>query len=311
MILRPSSVDELAKTFADLTSAGERVTEMDLSALSRLLEYTPEDMTATVETGLTLAALQSQLAERGQWLPIDPPNPERTTIAAVLAHDVNGPRRFGFGTIREHLLGLKVVLTDGRVIRNGGKVVKNVAGYDLCKLFVGDRGTLGVVVEATFKVLPRPEQEKFLAARCESLSKASALIDALLESEITPVSFDLHNGPAPALCSVVIGLAGVKEDVDWQTTQAVALGVTEAADLHYEQQFWTTALPQPARLSVLPSRLVECIGQLSPASFVARAGNGIVYYRGALPPKVEQPPELMRRVKEAFDPKHILPEFSA
>jgi glycolate dehydrogenase FAD-binding subunit len=311
MTLRPSSVDDLAKTFADLTSAGGRVTKMDLSALSRLLAYTPEDMTVTVETGITLAALQSQLAQRGQWLPIDPPNPERTTIATLLAHDVNGPRRFGFGTIREHLLGLKVVLTDGRVIRNGGKVVKNVAGYDLCKLFVGDRGTLGVVVEATFKVLPRPEQEKFLAARCESLSKAGALIDALLESELTPVSLDLHNGTKPALCSVVIGFAGVNEDVEWQTTKALALGVTEPADLQYEEQFWTSALPQPARLSVLPSRLIERIAQLGPASFVARAGNGIIYYRGTPPPKVEQPLELMRRVKEAFDPKHILPELSA
>src|SRR5438552_3360089 len=107
-------------------------------------------MTVTVETGLTLAALQARLAERGQWLPIDPPNPQTATLADILNANGSGPHRFGFGTIREHLLGLTVALADGRLIHSGGKVVKNVAGYDLCKLFVGSHGTLGVAVEATF-----------------------------------------------------------------------------------------------------------------------------------------------------------------
>jgi FAD/FMN-containing dehydrogenase len=308
MTLRPSSVDELAKAFADLAPRGTRVTAVDLSALHQVLEYTPEDMTVTVQAGITLATLQSRLAERGQWLPIDPPHPESTTIAALLAYDLSGPRRLGFGTIREHLLGLKVVLAEGRVIRNGGKVVKNVAGFDLCKLFVGDRGTLGVVVEATFKVLPRPEQETFRAASFGSLPEAESLIEAVLESDVTPVLFDLHN--LASQLSLVVGFAGAKEDVEWQTAKARALGISEAVDLNYQERFWSENLPTPARLSILPARLVESIRQLGSVNFVARAGNGIVYYRGAPSPPVERPLELTRRVKAAFDPKGILPDLS-
>src|SRR5207248_4275632 len=111
----------------------------------------------------------------------------------MLNSNISGPRRFGYGSIREHLLGLKVVLADGRLIHCGGKVVKNVAGYDLCKLFVGSRGSLGVLLEATFKVRPLPEVEQFVGARCDSLSAAAALLEAVRDSELTPVVLDLHN----------------------------------------------------------------------------------------------------------------------
>jgi glycolate oxidase FAD binding subunit len=90
------------------------------------------------------------------------------SIAEILNSNASGPRRLGYGTIREHLLGITVAMADGRLIHSGGKVVKNVAGYDLCKLFVGSRGSLGVLVEATFKVGPLPEVERFVAARCDS-----------------------------------------------------------------------------------------------------------------------------------------------
>src|SRR5215210_8611711 len=102
---------------------------------ARILDYHPEDMTVTTEAGLLLSDLQSRLSEHGQWLPIDPPFPERTTIGELISQNLSGPRRYAFGTIREHLLGLTVQLADGRVVKSGGKVVKNVAGYDLHKLF--------------------------------------------------------------------------------------------------------------------------------------------------------------------------------
>ncbi|HEU0011349.1 MAG TPA: FAD-binding oxidoreductase [Verrucomicrobiae bacterium] len=193
MNLRPASVEELARSLREASQSTTRIGSVDLSSLSCILEHTPEDMTVTVEAGATLANLQRTLAARGQWLPIDPPRPGRLTLAAMLDSNASGPRRAGFGTIRDYLIGLRVALADGRLVRSGGKVVKNVAGYDLMKLFIGARGTLGVIVEATFKLLPLPGAEFFVQARCESLESAERLIAAVLDSELTPTVFDLHN----------------------------------------------------------------------------------------------------------------------
>ncbi len=311
---RAASLEDLQQHLAAAHVRGERAEVLDLSALRRVLEHTPEDMTVTVETGLTLAALQSQLARCGQWLPIDPPSPERLTLAELLDTDASGSRRFGYGTIREHLLGLKVVLADGRAIKNGGKVVKNVAGYDLCKLFVGARGTLGVIVEASFKLRPLPEAETVVSAPCSSLDAAMALVEAVLDSELTPVVLDLHNlstPHTPRVTSLVLGFAGTHEDVDWQLAKAAALGVSEPSTLDHEKAFWgDDSRTVPHRRSVLPSRVGETLQELGAVPFVARAGNGVIFYRGgAVPPRAGVPMELIRRVKAAYDPKHVFPEL--
>jgi FAD/FMN-containing dehydrogenase len=255
-------------------------------------------------------------------LPIDPPNPDNTSIADILNANSSGPRRFGYGTIREHLIGLKVVLADGRIIKAGGKVVKNVAGYDLCKLFVGSRRSLGAIVEATFKLRPLPEAEQFLQASAPSLEQADQLLGAVLESELTPVVLDLHNlstlnslsrdrGDQPAT-SLVLGFAGTREEVEWQLQKARALGVGEHSTLDYQKLFWAGGDEVPVRsASVLPSRLAEMLLSLAPVSFVARAGNGAIFYRGgAEPPKDKAPVELTRRIKETYDPKNIFPDFA-
>src|ERR1041385_4827292 len=176
MILRVNSLAELSSFLAKASSVASRVEAVDMRRLNNLLEYRPEDMTVTLQTGILLADLQKQLASHGQWLPIDPPHPERLTIDELLNRNLSGPRRFGYGTIREHLLGITAVLADGRVIHNGGKVVKNVAGFDLCKLFVGSHWSLGIIVEATFKVRPLPGRELFLAARLNAVSDAAPLL---------------------------------------------------------------------------------------------------------------------------------------
>jgi len=162
MNLAPTNVADLTVLLAKAQASGEKVRSIDLGALGRLLEHKSEDMTATVEAGITLADLQQQLAARGQWLPIDPPKPEELNIGTILETNASGPRRLGYGTIRDYVIGMTVALADGRLIHSGGKVVKNVAGYDLMKLFIGSRGSLGVIVEATFKVLPLPEREQFV-----------------------------------------------------------------------------------------------------------------------------------------------------
>jgi glycolate oxidase FAD binding subunit len=307
MILAGSNVEEVRSALVSLSVKREAVSGFDLRAMPRVLEYTPEDMTVSVEAGITLAQLQQRLAEHKQWLPIDPPRGATLTIGALLAANKSGPRRFGFGTIREHLLGLKVVLADGRVVKAGGKVVKNVAGYDLCKLFVGNRGTLGVIVEATFKVLPQPESEVALQRTTNDLDELGALLRQINESPLTPVVLDLY-GTSTAH-SLVVGLAGSREDVEWQRERAQGLGLQDTTSFAYNESFSQSGEP-PQMVSVLPSKAIETIKTLGAQSYVARAGNGVIYSRGGKPgSRAQLPVDLIHRVKETFDPNGVLPEM--
>ncbi len=275
------------------------------------LEHVPEDMTVMVGAGMIVAALQRELARRGQWLPVDPPNPERLTIGGLINANASGPRRFGYGTIRDYLIGITVALADGRIVHSGGRVVKNVAGYDLAKLFIGGHGTLGTVVDATFKLRPLPETERFVQARCDSLQSADKLNEMVTDSELTPVVLDLHRLSESDVqaATVVLGFAGTREEAEWQLAMADGLGFREPGSLDYEQEFWAGGDPVQ-RLSVLPSKLIEAISALPGIPLIARAGNGMLYYRGEPVPRSDDPPpDLMRRVKDAFDPNHVLPEM--
>ena len=135
--------------------AGRTGLVIGLRRLGRLLDHEPGDLTATVEAGMTVRAFQTALGSRGQWLSLDPADAERATVGGVLATNACGPRRHLYGTARDVLIGVTVVTADGSIVKGGGKVVKNVAGYDLPKLFIGSYGTLGVIVEATVKLRPR------------------------------------------------------------------------------------------------------------------------------------------------------------
>ncbi|MDB6122886.1 MAG: FAD-binding oxidoreductase [Pedosphaera sp.] len=311
MILQPSNTEQLVQALAQASARKEKIECVDLSALNRVIEHTAEDMTVTVECGATLTALQTELAKHRQWLAMDPPNPDQLTIGALINSNVSGPRRFGYGTIRDYLIGIKVILADGTVIHSGGKVVKNVAGYDLMKLFIGSHGSIGVSVEATFKLRPLPELEKFVQVQCKSLEVADRLIEAVIKSEITPVVLDLHqiSKPENNAVTVVLGFAGTREEVEWQLAKAADLGFNQHSSLDYEATFWADST-LTHRLSVLPSTIVRVIRNLDGAPFIARAGNGIIYHRGTPAPRSEVLPlELMRRVKDAYDPNHILPEL--
>jgi FAD/FMN-containing dehydrogenase len=315
MNLAPASLRDLSRGLAHAFALGEKVEDVDLRALNRVVEYVPEDMTVSVEAGVTVAELQRELAKARQWLPVDPPNPDRLTIESLLATNATGPRRYGNGTVRDYVIGLKVALADGTNIKSGGKVVKNVAGYDLAKLFIGSRRSLGVVFEVTFKLRPLPEKEQVLSATCESLAQAGERIEAVLATDLAPTVFDLHNhrpqAPEdPPPLSVVVGFAGNREEVDWQTAKAGELGFTAPDFLDYDRDFRAESNGIQRR-SVLPSQTVDVIRGLGPVRFVARAGNGVIYYRGGpAPPRPESPAKLSRRLKDAFDPKRILPDLT-
>ena len=304
MTLRPGSFEELSRCLAE-TREGV-VDSVDLSAFNRVAEHFPEDMTATAQTGLRLRDFQAALRKAGQWLPIDPPD-DSIMLAELLQNDLSGPRRCGYGTIRDYALGFTVMLSDGTLIKSGGKVVKNVAGYDLCKLFIGSRSALGVIVEATFKLRPLPEAERFLQKQCASLAEAGALLQSILNSPMQPVVLDLHNQTGSF--TAVAGFDGAAEDVDAQSAEAARLGLNEPAGMSHERSFRASAGEPVRKISVLPSRLIETLKTFGGKPFVARAANGVIYSRSASPaPSSSAPRELIARVKSAFDPKNIFPQ---
>ncbi len=198
-----------------------------LDRLDRVLDHQAGDMTVSVEAGRPLAALQATLAAAGQWLPVDPPRPERTTIGGLVAADLSGPLRASQGTVRDLLLGLTVVAAGGALVHGGGRVVKNVAGYDLPKLHVGALGSVGVIVEATFKVRPRPAREGAVVIACRTVGEAAdvalAIRDALDPCWLEVAgSGGLADGPGTG-AAVAAGLAGIPAEVESGCAQVRAV----------------------------------------------------------------------------------------
>jgi FAD/FMN-containing dehydrogenase len=301
MVLKPHSREDLSRALVEAGRSATKISAVDLSDVATLVEHQPEDMTATVEGGMTLGAFQGALRSAGQWLPIDPPAPDAVTISDLLAYDLSGPRRFGYGTIRDYLIGIRVALANGEIIHAGGKVVKNVAGYDLCKLFIGARHTLGVIVEGTFKLRPLPECEMILEASFDSADALNSAARAILASEAEPVLFDAHN--LQERFTLVVGLAGATEDVDYQLKILHAIVSFSPGATRYDD-----GLRQ--KTSVRPSEAASFLKSLGKQRFVARLGNGVIYYEGSGPGARQiQNPDLMKRVKDVYDPQRIFPEY--
>src|SRR5437867_8969575 len=145
---------------------------------------------------MAMDAIQTALHRRGQWVSLDPADADRATIGGVLATNASGPRRHLYGTVRDLLVGVTVVTADGSVVRGGGKVVKNVAGYDLPKLFIGSYGTLGIVVEATFKLRPLPEDERLVGVTFDRLKDAGAAARAVLAEDLIPNAIEILDAAA-------------------------------------------------------------------------------------------------------------------
>jgi glycolate oxidase FAD binding subunit len=168
---------------------------LDTTALAGVVAHVPGDLTVTVAAGTRFAELRSALAAAGQFLPLDPPHADAATIGGIVAANSTGFWRARYGGVRDLLIGTTAVLGDGTVARSGGRVVKNVAGYDLNKLFVGSLGTLGVLVECTFKVLPRPPVSAGAHARFARSADAFAAADAIVRTSARPAALAISGGP--------------------------------------------------------------------------------------------------------------------
>ena len=191
--------------------------------LDEVLEYEPGDLTVTTQAGVRLCDLQDKLSENGQCLPLDPPYSAHATVGGITAVNSIGPSSLSYGTSRNRVLGMQVVLSNGTDVKSGGKVVKNVAGYDLNKLYIGSFGTLGIITELTFKLNPLPEVQRTILVPFSSISQASIVAVEIANSQLLPIFLNLIVGGVPSVEIVdpclVIGLDGHPETVDWQIKQ--------------------------------------------------------------------------------------------
>jgi glycolate oxidase FAD binding subunit len=190
--------------------------------MNRVLDYQPDDLTVTCEPGVTLEALQQSLAERRQFLALDSPLAERTTLGGIVSTNTAGFSRPMYGMPRDLLIGVKAVMTGGVEVKGGGKVVKNVAGYDVCKLFTGSWGTLGVITELTFKVRPLNEAEILLSWETTDVEAAARLGLDVFHSKLAP-AFVLATNEPEARPALMVGLKGVAARVTWQQQELTQL----------------------------------------------------------------------------------------
>jgi glycolate oxidase FAD binding subunit len=168
--------------------------ELDLTGLAKVVDYTPRDMTIVVEAGIRMSDLGDLLAAETQQLPIDVPRAAEATLGGVVATNWAGPRRYGYGTIRDYVIGINAVDGRGVAFKGGGRVVKNVAGYDFCKLLCGSMGTLAVVTQLALKLKPRAESWATVAAACPDLETTDILLNRLTNLPCPPVAIDYLGG---------------------------------------------------------------------------------------------------------------------
>jgi glycolate oxidase FAD binding subunit len=284
---------------------------LSLAGLSRVIDYPARDMTVTVEAGIRIADLQKFLATERQRLPIDAPQAEQATLGGIIATNTSGPRRYGNGTLRDYVIGISAVDGHGTAFKAGGRVVKNVAGYDFCKLLTGSLGTLAVITQVTLKVKPVPERAAFVVAPFRDLAHAELLLSHLSQSRTAPAAIELLLGPAwksdPALGDllpdergfIAAGLEGTEPEVRWMTATLIVelskvgfaspreVTSTETAGLWQRLTEFpaTDDAPLSLKVCVPPSQvtaMIELILAADPhCSLQAHAGNGVIVARFA------------------------------
>lgn len=275
---------------------GRPLVALQTTRMNRVMEYEPDDLTITVEAGMTIADLNAIAKPNNQMLPFDVALPGRSTVGGVIATDADGPRRLGYGTVKDLLIGAKVVEASGTLSKAGGRTVKNVSGYNMMRLWTGSYGTLAVIVSATFKLIPIPRQTATLVCLFPDVASAFALADAIQASVLNPAAVELVMDAAGT--RVLVRAEGTPEqvqrhlrDVTEMAVQAGVLAMTDEAD-------WVDIndIPQTAevaddevvlKLTMLPSRMCEALTRaqvLAGAGALrlrvsARALSGVAYVR--------------------------------
>lgn len=274
------------------------------SELNDVVDYPARDMTITVGAGIRVEELQKLLAGEGQRIPVDVPQAHRASLGGAIATNTSGPGRFAYGTLRDCVIGISAVDGMGRQFSAGGRVVKNVAGYDVCKLLVGSLGTLAVITQVTLRLLPIPESRRAVWATFESLASVEGALARLNESATRPVAIEVLNakaawqvrseasGELPSERPVLsVFFDGGEAETDWQVGQCraeVAEFASESVSLDgelTERMFGALVEYQAAsddplsfQATMPPSRIVEFVRLADEREIAlqAHAGNGIV-----------------------------------
>jgi glycolate oxidase FAD binding subunit len=304
-VSEPLSIEEAGELLERAAHAGRRVSiereggDLVVSTryLNRLLEHEAGDLTATVEAGLRLSALNERLAGEGQMLALDPPGDP--TIGAAIAGDLFGPRAHRYGRPRDLVLGVTLVLGDGTVANSGGKVVKNVAGYDLGKLVCGSHGRLALIARASLRLHPLPAASRTLVVGVEGPADAQGLTWTLLHSPLVPSAVDLLWGGEAGVLALLF--EGSETAAGEQLERArVLLGGRE------DESVWTDAaarqLGSGSRRSFAPGELAAALGGLTEA--LVRVGPTCFAYVPEASEDEWLP--LAERVRAEFDPVGVL-----
>lgn len=242
---------------------------LSLEKFQRIVEHAWQDMTVTVETGVTIATLQRELTKQRQRLPIDALWPERSTVGGVIAANDSGALRLRYGSIRDLILGVTAVLANGTIARSGGRVVKNVAGYDLPKLFAGSFGTLGVITEVTLRTYPLPHSARTISIQFKDLADASRYMLALADTSLVPTGVQLRVASGQPVM-VDVRFEGLEEGITAQIATATELAspartfsTTEDAWGKREELWMADEFSIVGKFSVLPSKIAGCMSAIA------------------------------------------------
>lgn len=283
---------------------------LELSSLNNVVEYEPDDVTISVEGGMTFAELERIIGPHAQMLPVDVADPERATIGGLVAAGISGPRRFGYPSLRDLIIGITAVLPNGQIAKGGGRVVKNVSGFDMMRLYHGSLGSLAVIARVNFKLIPNPGSDRTVWATFGRLEDAAAAAEAVRLSQLVPTAIvGLNREAARAagapegewtlllrcesqasaverqadrIHAVVSDKASDAGSLDAGASRAVWGQVAGCLLATESTSRWRGRLGSlPSAASTVAARVVEIAGTPMPdVEIVADFGNGMVYAGG-------------------------------
>ena len=302
MTIVPGSPEELAQALAEANSRHQSITllghstktrmagviapsdvTISTAGLNKILKYEPRDLTISVGAGITYCELSHVLAEQRQMIPLDPPYFERATMGGIVAANTSGPRRRLYGGARDMVIGMTFATLEGKLVRTGGMVVKNVAGLDMGKLMIGSFGTLAAIATLNFRVFPMPQATRTFVQDFAALSDAMAARDELLKSRLQPAAMDIvKSADRYRLAVQAGGSAAVLERYSRELARMHALEGMEEEALWREIRERTPEFLRvnPAGAVVRVSCVLTDVGKVLealPKQAIARAGSGVCY----------------------------------